>query len=686
MGETASISNKFNLYTLTIEFHYRINLKKYISILCFILYCLNSFGQGQIFFEKSVDKEIQLKHLDSLIQNTSETDINRFISYNEQYIKLAKELNQNRSAAKRAIQLLPFLEKNRTNSARAILILNRVLEGSEKAQDSLITGTLYLHRGKIHMKSNLTQAIEDFNLALDYFSIKDTLPRAEAYLLRGNTQSRKEKYILAYDDFNTAYRLFQSLGKSSFMIEAQQGITNMFSANGFYEKAIEERKRLIQITTAFDLHSYLAEEYFSQSLDFQKLGEFEEAYDNLLLAEQMSNQYETNISTLIGIHSRFVWHYSREQQLDEAKKHLNLLESLTYKDDLLSAISHLSARIQYLIVINEFDKALELAENRLFKAERFGNQEKIMEANEDLARIYYALKEYQKSIDYTITAGKIKDSIFNNSKMNALAYFQTLYETERKERELIEQATSLSLLQKDNESFKRAMLLGGIATILGFTLILLYRNHLSMQNRKRLHEQYSQKLLLSQEYERKRISENLHDGVGQQLLVIKNKLVSSGDEVAKKLLDDVVEEIRYISRDLHPFLLKEFGITKAITYTLKRIDENTKLFISSEIDNIDNLTTKENELNIYRIVQEAFSNILRHAAADAAKIVIKKNRNSILMIIRDNGIGFDFNKKYEESKSLGLKTLMERARSLNGNMKVNSKKDKGTTLEFEIFI
>src|SRR5699024_4646460 len=203
-------------------------------------------------------------------------------------------------------------------------------------------------------------------------------------------------------------------------------------------------------------------------------------------------------------------------------------------------------------------------------------------------------------------------------------------------------------------------------------------------NRRKMHELFSQKLLLSQEAERKRISENLHDGIGQQLLVIKNRIISSGDPEVKKLLDDAIEEVRLISRDLHPFLLKEMGITKAIQHTIQRIDENTKLFISTDIDNIDGLTTKENELNIYRIVQEAMSNILKHAHADAARVSIKNLGNTIIISIRDNGIGFDFNEKYEDAQSLGLKTLMERARFINGDMKVTSKHNGGTILEFQI--
>ena len=214
-------------------------------------------------------------------------------------------------------------------------------------------------------------------------------------------------------------------------------------------------------------------------------------------------------------------------------------------------------------------------------------------------------------------------------------------------------------------------------------MILLFRNQQNLKNNKILQEKFSQKLLVSQEEERKRISKDLHDGLGQRLLLIKNKVISNGDDATKKMVDHAIDEVRTISRDLHPFQLQEMGITKAIQHTLTQIDENTTLFISSEIDNIDNLFSPEQEVNIYRIVQESLNNVLKHAKAEASKVSIKKLTNNIVISIKDNGEGFDFSEKYQDIKSLGLKTLLERTKFLNGQMKVQSKINNGTSLEFQ---
>lgn len=647
-------------------------------------------GQSLEYYKKvletSQDKEVQLVALDSLIHITLNSDPNSLEAYGRQYIETAQEIGRQDLAAQKALQLFPLLTEFSGEPINSIWVVNTVLTQKEKIADSFLLGSLYLNRGKAFSPKNSNKAINEYSFALRSFAQSDTLMRAQTHFLRARAQSDCGKFAEAYDDYTIAHSLYKSLRDYESMIYAQQGISNMFSINGFYQKAKEERERLIKTIQDLNLDYPLANEYFSQAEDYRRMGKHKLEYETLLTAEDLAAKDSSNKQTYINIHAAFVSYYSKNNQLDEAKKHLDLLKAIDYDfdNDLRADINLLEGRINYLLAIGEFEKALELAKRRLDLSKQLDNGEIIRDSYNLLSNVYFQTNNFKESVESYRMAAAIKDSLHNKSTINALAYYQTLYETEKKERELIEQASSISLLEKDNESFKKAVILSSVVGVLTFIVIILYRNHLSMQNRKRLNERFSQKLLHLQENERKRISENLHDGVGQQLLVIKNRLVSSDDEDTKKLLDDAIEEIRSISRDLHPVLLKELGITKAIKYTINRIDENTKLFITSEIDNIDNKISKENEVNIFRIVQESISNILKHANADAAKITIENNPKSIKISIRDNGIGFDFSEKYLDPKSLGLKTLMERTRFLNGQMKVTSKEDSGTYLEFQI--
>lgn len=665
-------------------------LKKIIIFIFIIaLFPASGYCQDILHYERKLatakNKTESLIALDSLLSRTFKSDKDAFIKYSIQYIDLAQEMDSIEAAARKAMNLQYPLTNYANNPLNAITIINSVLARKYKIKDSLLLGGLYIKRGKANTKIDLKKAIEDYDMALENFSKNDSLNIADTYLFRGQAYSNLGKFILAGEDFTQAYTIYEAKKEYDYMVYAQQGIISMFSMIGFYEKAKVERNALIDKMKTLGLNRFLSNEYYNQALDYKKMGERDLEYKSLLTAEKKFDNSQPEKSTFIGIHSRLIEYYCEHNQLIEAKKHLEILENLEY--DLTgnpsAELNFLGGKAKYLQTTGKHDEALELAQKKLDIAKNLGLEDEIMSSYSFLSELYFDTGDYKKSVENNQASNAIKDSIYNRSTANALAYYQTLYETEKKEKELVEKSTNISLLEKDNEGFKKAMLFGGIAILLGFGLILLFRNQRHLKNNKILQEKFSQELLISQESERRRISKDLHDGIGQQLLVIKNKLMASGDEDTKTMVDHTIEEVRSISRDLHPFQLQELGITKAIEYTINMIDENTTLFISAEIDNIDNIFTKEDEVNIYRIIQESLSNILKHANAEAGKVSVKKFTNNILISIRDNGVGFDFTDKFQDVKSLGLKTLLERTKFLKGQMKVTSKKDTGTVLEFQ---
>ena len=665
-------------------------LKKIVTFLFIIALCpASGYGQDIPHFEKDLtstkNKTEKLAVLDSLLSRTYLNDSDAFIKYSIQYINLAQEIDSIEDAAKKAMNLQYPLTNYANDPLNAITIINTVLARKYKIKDSLLLGGLYIKRGNANAKVDLKKAIDDYDMALINFSKIDSLNIADTYLFRGQAYSNLGKFILAGEDFTKAYTMYESKKEYDYMVYAQQGIISMFSMNGFYEKAKLERDALIEKMKNLGLNKFLSNEYYNQAIDYNKMGERVLEYKSLLKAEKIFEKNQSNQATFIGIHSRLIEYYCEHNQLIEAKKHLELLENLEF--DLLgnpsAELNFLGGKAKYLQTNGKYEEAIKLVLRKLNVAKNLGLEDEIMSSYSFLSELYYDMGDYKKSIESKQSSNEIKDSIYNRSTANALAYYQTLYETEKKEKELVEKTTNISLLEKDNEGFKKAMLFGGIAILLGFGLFLLYRNQRHLKSNKILQEKFSQELLISQEGERRRISKDLHDGIGQQLLVIKNKLMASGDDDTKKMVDHTIEEVRAISRDLHPFQLQELGITKAIEYTINQIDENTTLFISAEIDNIDNIFSKEDEVNIYRIIQESLSNILKHAHAEAGKVSVKKFTNNILISIRDNGVGFDFTEKYQDVKSLGLKTLLERTKFLKGQMKVTSKKQTGTILEFQ---
>jgi len=225
-----------------------------------------------------------------------------------------------------------------------------------------------------------------------------------------------------------------------------------------------------------------------------------------------------------------------------------------------------------------------------------------------------------------------------------------------------------------------------IGVLLIVFLVSIIYNIFITKKQKTILEEFSKELIQSQEDERKKISKDLHDSVGQLLLFVKNKLQASDsqNEGLVTELDSALDEVRQISRQLHPYQLEKFGLTKAIELLADKASESTQVFFSEELDNIDNVLSKDKELAIYRIVQECINNVVKHAQAKSAKIELEKQDKQIKLVIKDNGLGFKSKVILAGKKhSFGLTGIIERVKILNGGITIHSS-ESGT--EIKIYI
>jgi two-component system sensor histidine kinase ChiS len=219
--------------------------------------------------------------------------------------------------------------------------------------------------------------------------------------------------------------------------------------------------------------------------------------------------------------------------------------------------------------------------------------------------------------------------------------------------------------------------------------IFLYKlrvNHLKLEKIRQ--EEFSKKLIESQEGERKRIAGELHDSLGQNLMIIYNDIqqFSQRKEIApnelKSLFPEVketIEEVREIARNLHPHQLEQLGLTKAVKSIIKKLSNSTKINFYSNIEFIDEFLPQELWIHVYRILQEALTNIIKHSEATEVKIELKRSRQNIFMLIEDNGIGIK--SIIEKTKNgFGLENLKERARLLDAKLEISSPLQKGVKI------
>jgi signal transduction histidine kinase len=223
--------------------------------------------------------------------------------------------------------------------------------------------------------------------------------------------------------------------------------------------------------------------------------------------------------------------------------------------------------------------------------------------------------------------------------------------------------------------------------------LIYYRRVKQLKEEQQRQQDFARQIMESQEAERKRIANELHDSLGQNLLVIKNRsalaaqAASENPKAMKQLneieatVTDAIKEVRHIAQNLHPYQLEAIGLSAAIRSMLTKVAESTDTRIVGEVDDIDGTIEKNEEINIYRIIQEGLNNILKHAEAKNASVVVQKNERSLLIQIKDDGKGFAMNGK---SEGMGMKDIAERARIMNGSFVIDSSPGGGTTVDVRV--
>ncbi|NYE08234.1 PAS domain S-box-containing protein [Bacillus niacini] len=208
--------------------------------------------------------------------------------------------------------------------------------------------------------------------------------------------------------------------------------------------------------------------------------------------------------------------------------------------------------------------------------------------------------------------------------------------------------------------------------------------------RKRV-EQELQKMMTTiidvQEDERKRLSRNLHDGIGQNLyshLITINRLHSEMDhpllEQMQNEATQLIEEIRDISWELRPSVLDDLGLVPAIRSFLSRFSENYHIDVYFECV-LNRRLDIAIELTIYRIIQEALTNIRKYAEVSNAAVTIREMDEVVRVMMEDKGRGFELD---SESRGVGLFSMDERARAVGGELTINSTPGKGTRIILEV--
>jgi len=231
-----------------------------------------------------------------------------------------------------------------------------------------------------------------------------------------------------------------------------------------------------------------------------------------------------------------------------------------------------------------------------------------------------------------------------------------------------------------------------IISIIGLVLNLSSRKHSNLQI-----ERLAQRMISREEEERRRMSRELHDGIIQILVSIKYSLESTDMALTKSMqtppptlerassnLDSAITEIRRISHNLHPMILDELGLGTAIEAMVRKFSRRTGIETDVSVPAVKKVLADEISITLYRVVQEALTNIDKHADATKVKISIMIRKRWLFLTIADNGKGFktDDNKR-GPLDGIGLRNLRERVEFEHGKFEVKSS-NHGTIIKAQL--
>lgn len=338
------------------------------------------------------------------------------------------------------------------------------------------------------------------------------------------------------------------------------------------------------------------------------------------------------------------------------------------------------------------------------------NGKQLAFAYNQLKDCYTKLNQLSMALMYSEKARQLNDSILNAENQKIFTEIQTKYETEKKEKEISELKTKnlkIELKQDRNKILLLASL--GILILTFFLVYFLLKNSkrkriVAEQDLKIKNQEITQLLknqelngidaiIAAQENERSRIADDLHDNLGSKIATLKlyieeirtskNKTKEKQEllEKLKSLADETYGEIRKIAHNKNFGALINQGLIPSIKTIAREISVSEKLQIEVININVDKRIKNNIEIQVFRIVQELLTNIIKHADATEATIQFSEDENRINIMVEDNGKGFNTN---EADFGLGLTNIEKRIENIDGNMVIDSTPGNGTTVILNI--
>mgnify|MGYP003583577293 CR=1 FL=1 len=473
-------------------------------------------------------------------------------------------------------------------------------------------------------------------------------------------------------------------------------IGTLFKKNKDLKNALAYYQRALQEASLANSDADKANSYNNIGLIYEEEGRYDKAlkqYQQSLAAYQKAKDKlgESYSLEYIGYVFGLMKNYNPAIE--------NLLKSLKLREELKDNYGISICLIELTEIYRDkkdYTKAIDYGQRAIAFSKEINYPDMVQKGYFLLSQIYEKKRDFNKAFDAHKNYVAVKDSIFNIAKSKQINELQTKYETEQKQQKI-------NLLSKENTIQKLklrqregAILVISVSFLLFSIIVYLLYNRYRLKQRARLQKEVilqqdlaTKAVIEAEENERKRIAGELHDGLGQMFSAVKLNLSAIGQnltfndehdetmfEKTLNLVDESCTEVRHISHQMAPNVLLKAGLTTAVRDFIDKIDAR-KLKVNLSTFGLQERLDHNIEIVLYRVIQEAVNNVIKHANANTLDIQLAKDKEGINVMIEDNGNGFEMSQS-EKFEGIGLKNISSRLTYLKGTVDFSSQPGEGT--------
>ena len=523
-----------------------------------------------------------------------------------------------------------------------------------------------------------------------------------AYQKKGDIHRALQSYELAYAAYIQALRLVDDEQLACVLQMKAGAICGTIAQN---EQAFSHFEQALSIAEALNNTKLIAQACNNIGLTYLQQEKYMEARANLLRSYQIRARSNGPAHRLAITLNNLGLVYERLSQSDSAlmlyRKAFQLRKAARRSpDEIAQSLQNIG--VVYL-QMGKADSAyhyLMLAKNQLTTIE---SAEVAIKVYGNLSQYFWEQRDLDSAKFYLDKVAHVEQQIYQQETGKEVLDLNARYRVAEKDEEIENLGTRLARMLGQRNTLIAGSL---ILTLTALFIWLFYRQRqqslkaLAEKNTAILNQQIDELLknqelkainamLAGQEHERKRIAEDLHDRLGSQLSAVKLHFESLKEGVLRPdtmeklgdMLDDAVTEVRSIAHNMLSGILDKFGLVAALKDLVETLTIAGKMEVKLMTHGIDDRLPGELELNIYRVIQELLSNVMKHAGASEVLIQLNKFENELVLTVEDNGIGFV---RESAAAGMGLKNIYSRMEQFHGKVHIDSGQKNGTSVTIEI--